>query len=228
MFDLRGQNGNVSAIEQLGDIFCEISDLFSRCKTDFAFFSVISCVISAPEDNASDTSLPHRINSIYPKEVDAVLNQYVAAGRNPALDFALCESTGGRISLAAFGSPGATRSLTKTNSLSQLPRVDWVFDSFGKGSVCSLFDVIYSSHENTPPHEDTVNLTACHTLTGLYESRAMPQGSSPSPGEFVKMINQRTKIYKVAAYLDDVIAFDAQYCCLHIHDTRTIRAPTHA
>ena len=38
----------------------------------------------------------------------------------------------------------------------------------------------------------------------------MPQGSSEAPGGFVKVINEVIKgLDRVAAYLDDVIVFDA-------------------
>ena len=36
--------------------------------------------ISVPEDSAPVTSRPHRINPILAKEMDATLNQYLAAG----------------------------------------------------------------------------------------------------------------------------------------------------
>ena len=68
---------------------------------------------------------------------------------------------------------------------------------------------------------DTVPLTAFCTPTGLYEWLVMPQGSSASPGWFVKVINEVIKgLAQVAAYLDDVIVFDSDPTA-HV---RTIRA----
>ena len=54
----------------------------------------------------------------------------------------------------------------------------------------------------------------CGRLSGetmtLGRKAVMPQGSSASPGWFVKVINEVTKgLEQVAAYLDDVIVFDS-------------------
>ena len=50
----------------------------------------------------------------------------------------------------------------------------------------------------------------------------MPQGSSASPGWFVKVINEVIKgLTQVAAYLDDVIVFDSD----PVTHVRTIRSP---
>ena len=75
--------------------------------------------------------------------------------------------------------------------------------------VFSLFDLVSSFHQ-IKAHENTVPLTAFCTPTGLYEWLVMPQGSSASPGWFVKVINEVIKgLKQVAAYLDDVIVFDS-------------------
>ena len=58
-------------------------------------------------------------------------------------------------------------------------------------------------------HKDTVPVTGLCTLTGLYEWRVMPQGSSTSRERFVKVINEvMNGLKQVEAYLDDVMVFD--------------------
>ena len=81
------------------------------------------------------------------------------------------------------------KKFNKISSLSQLsiPCVDQVLDSLGKGRVFSLFDLVGSFHQITA-HKDTIPLTALCTPTGLHEWLVMPQGSSASPGWFIKVI----------------------------------------
>ena len=112
------------------------------------------------------------------------------------------------------------KKLNQMSKLSQLPipRVDQVPDSLGSGRVFSLFDLV--PHHITA-HKDTVPLTAFCTPTGLYEWLVMLQGSSASPGWFVKVINEVIKALKqVAAYLDDAIVFDSG----PVAHVRTIRS----
>ena len=99
--------------------------------------------------------------------------------------------------------------------------MDQVLDSLGSGRVVSLFDLVSLFHQ-VKAHKDTVPLTAFCIPTGLYEWLVMPQGSSASPGWFVKVINEVIKDLKqVAAYLDYVIVFDSD----PIAHVQTIRAP---
>ena len=112
--------------------------------------------------------------------------------------------------------------LNKISKLSQLPipRVDQVLDSLGSGRVFSLFDFVSSLYQITT-HKDTVPLTSFCTPNGLYKWLVMPQGSSASPGLFVKIINEVTKSFKqVNAYLDDIIVFDSD----PVAHVRTIRS----
>ena len=92
--------------------------------------------ISVPEGSALVTSRPHRINPILAKEVDATLNQFLAASlvqhwtspySSPLV--AISKKSGGvRITVNY-------KKLNKISNLSQLPipRVDQVLDSLGKG-----------------------------------------------------------------------------------------------
>ena len=142
--------------------------------------------------------------------IDATLNQYIAAGlvqhSTPPYSIPLVvvqkKSGGARITVNY-------KKLNQNSSLSQLPipRVDRAMDSLGKGRVFSLFDLVPSFHQTTA-HKDTVPLTRFCTSTGLYEWLVMPQGSSASPGWFVKVTNEVIKgLEQVVANLDDVIVF---------------------
>ena len=63
-FHLQDLGWTPPAIEQLGDVLCELPDVFSTSKTDFGSCSLMPSEISVPEGSAPVTSRPHRINSI--------------------------------------------------------------------------------------------------------------------------------------------------------------------
>ena len=66
-----------------------------------------------------------------------------------------------------------------------------------------------SSFHQITIDKDTIPLTAFCTRDRIFEWLVMPQGSSASPGWFVKDINEAIKgLERVAAYLDDIIVFD--------------------
>ena len=191
-FDLHGPGWTPVPIEQLDDVLCDFTDVFSKSRADFGSCSLMPFEISAPESRAPVTSWPHRINPISAKEVDATLNQHLAAGLiqrstspySSRLVVIPKKSGGVRITVNY-------KKLNQISSLSQLPipRVDQVLDSLGKGRVFSLFDLVSPFHQITA-HKDTVILTAFSTLTGLYEWLIIPQGSSASSGWLVKVINE--------------------------------------
>ena len=79
-FDMHDPGWAPPAIEQLGDVLCEFPDVFFTSKTDFNSCPLMPFDISVSEGSAPVTSRPHRINPIVAKEVDATLNQYLAAG----------------------------------------------------------------------------------------------------------------------------------------------------
>ena len=84
----------------------------------------------------------------------------------------------------------------------------------------SLFDLVSSFNQITA-YNHLVPLAAFCTPAGLYEWLVMPQGSSASPGWFVKVINEVIKgLENVVANLDDVIVFDSN---LTVH-VKTMRA----
>ena len=110
-----------------------------------------------------------------------------------------------------LGGVRITVNYMKRNQISKvgqlpIPRVDQVLDSLSSGRVFSLFDLVSSFHKITA-HKDTAPLTAFCTPTDLCEWLVMPQGSSFSPGWFVKMIHE--VLEQVAANLDSVIVFDS-------------------
>ena len=80
-FDLHGPGWTALPIEQVGAVICVLADVFSRSKTDFGSCSLMPFEILAQEGSAPVTSQPHRINLISAKEVNATLNQYLAAGQ---------------------------------------------------------------------------------------------------------------------------------------------------
>ena len=135
-FDLYDSGWTPSFIEQLENVFCEFSDVFSTSKMDNGSCSLMPFEISIPESSAPVTSRPHRINPIFAKEGDATLNQYLATGL-------IQHST------SSYSSPlvvipkksGGVRitvnyeKLNQISKLNQLPiaRVDQVLDSLGSG-----------------------------------------------------------------------------------------------
>ena len=105
------------------------------------------------------------------KEVDATLNQYLAAGLiQHSTSQYTCplvvipkKSGGVRITVNY-------KKLNKISSLSQLPIpcMAQVLDSLGKGRVILLLALVSSFYQITV-HKDTVPLTAFCTTAGLYE-----------------------------------------------------------
>ena len=103
------------------------------------------------------------------------------------------------------------KELNKISILGQLPipRGDDVLDKLGTGRIFSLFDLV-SSFNQISVHKDTIPLTAFCTSTRLFDWLVISQGRSADPGWFVKVTNEVIKgLDRVAAYLDDVIVFDA-------------------
>ena len=62
-------------------MLCKFPDVFSKFKTDFGSCSLMPFEISVPEGSAPVTSRPNYTNPNMVKEVDATLNQCLAAGR---------------------------------------------------------------------------------------------------------------------------------------------------
>ena len=153
------------------------------------------CEISVREGSAPVTSRPHRMNPRLAREVDATLNQYLAAGliqhsTSPySSSLVVIPKKCGGVKITVN-----YKTLNHISKLSQLPipRVDQVLGSLGLGRVFSLFDLVSPFHQITA-HKDTLPFTALCTPTGLDEWLVSPQGSSASVGWFVKAINEVIK-----------------------------------
>ncbi|CAB1108262.1 unnamed protein product [Ectocarpus sp. CCAP 1310/34] len=145
------------------------------------------------------------------KQVDAILDQYLAAGliqhstspySSPLV--VIPKKSGGVRITVNFSK------LNKRCALSQLwiPRVDDTLDKLLRGRVYSLFDMKSSFHQ-IMVHRDTIPLTVSVTSSGLFEWLKMPQGSSAAPGWFCKAVDEVIKnLHGVASYLDDLIVVD--------------------
>ena len=62
-------------IKNVGNVLCELQDVFSTSKTDFGLCSLMPFKITVPSDSAPVTSRPYRTNPILAKKADAVLDQ---------------------------------------------------------------------------------------------------------------------------------------------------------
>ena len=89
-----------------------------------------------------------------------------------------------------------------------IPRVDEVLDTFGGGSVFSVFG-LFSGFAQLTIHPDTIPLTAFCTPNGLYEWLRMPQGTAGAPSWFVSVMRLVTAgLDNIRMYLDDAIGSD--------------------
>lgn len=211
-FDLHGPGWTSTVIDELDGLLQEFTDVFSESPTDLGSCSLLPFKITVPPDSAPVTSKPYRMNPLVAKRVDAVLDEYLAAGliqhsnspySSPIV--VIPKKSGGiRITINY-------RKLHRISSLGQLPipRVEEVLTKLNKASIFSLFDFTGSFHQITV-HKDTIPLTAFATPTRLFEWLRMPQGASQSAGWFVKVVNEVIKgLEGVEAYLDDVVKYDA-------------------
>ncbi len=211
-FNLQGPGWTPEVITDLGNVLREYHDVFSSSPTDFGSCSLFPFKLTVPPGSAPVTSRPYRVNPPVAKQVDAILDQYLAAGLiqhstspySSPLVVIPKKSGGVRITVNY-------RKLNKLCELSQLPipRVDDTLDKLLHGKIYSLFDMKSSFHQITV-HRDTIPLTAFITSSGLFEWLKMPQGSAAAPGWFCKVVNEVIKnLENVASYLDDLIVFDA-------------------
>ncbi|CAB1107844.1 unnamed protein product [Ectocarpus sp. CCAP 1310/34] len=147
------------------------------------------------------------------KKVDAVLDQYLAAGliqhsTSPwASPFVIIPKKDGPVRI--------TVNYKRLNALvdldgQPLPRVDGILDSLYTGKVFSIFDLNSAFHQ-IDCDEDTVPLTAFCTPTQLFEWLRMPQVANASPSWFVKVINRVVHgLKRVLGCLDDGTCFDEE------------------
>ena len=223
-FDLHGPGWSPEVITELGDLLHDFQDVFSTSSTDLGSCSLMPFEIKVPPDCPPVTSKPYRMNPLVAKQVDAILDQYLAAGliqhstspySSPIV--VIPKKSGGiRITVNY-------KKLNHISSFGQLPipRVDEILTKLNRGSIFSLFDFTGSFHQITV-HKDTIPLTAFATPTRLFEWLRMPMGASQSAGHFVKVINEVIKgLDGVEAYLDDVVVFD-EGPLQHVRNMRTL------
>ena len=58
----------------------EFADVFSTSPPDFGSCSLLPFEISVPPDSSPVTSRPYRVNPLVAKQVDTILDKYLAAG----------------------------------------------------------------------------------------------------------------------------------------------------
>ena len=130
-FDLRGLGWTPTVITRLGDVLAEFSDVFSKSPTDFGPCSLLPFKITVPPKRSSVTSQPYHINPPTTKQVNAVLDKFLAAGliqhsTSPwASPVVVIPNTSGGIRI--------TVNYKKLNKLLPIPRVDEVLDELGTG-----------------------------------------------------------------------------------------------
>ena len=169
-----------------------------------------------PPETQPIQSRPYRLNPVLSKQVDAILDSYLAAGliqhsTSPWSSPLVCvpkKSGGIRITVNY-------QKLNKVTEIPQIaiPRVDEVLDTLGGGSVFSVFD-LFSGFTQLTIHPDTIPLTAFCTPNGLYEWLRMPQGAAGAPAWFVSVMRLVTAgLDNIRMYLDDAIG--SGDCPLH-------------
>ena len=171
--------------------------------------------IKVPPRTQPIQSRPYRLNPVLSKQVDVILDSYLAAGliqhsTSPWSSPLVCvpkKSGGIRITVNC-------QKLNKVTETPQIviPRVDEVLDNLGGGSVFSVFD-LFSGLTQLTIHPDTIPLTAFCTLNGLYEWLRMPQGAAGAPAWFVSVMRLVTDgLDNIRMYLDAIGSDD---CPLH-------------
>ena len=199
------------AIDALSATLAECADIFSSSELDYGAYFLRPFEIKAPHGTQPIQSRPYRLNPILSKQVDAILGSYLAAGltqhsASPWSNPLVCvpkKSSGIRITVNY-------QKLIKVTEIPQIaiPRIDEVLDTFGGGSVFSVFD-LFSGFTQLTIHPDTVPLTAFCTSNGLYGSLRMPQGAAGAPAWFVSVMRLVTGgLDNIRMYLDDAIGSD--------------------
>ena len=189
-FALDASRWDSPAIDALSDTFAAYADVFSLSKLDYGEHSLRPFEIKVPSGTQPIQSRPYRFNPVLSKQVDAILDSYLAAAliqhsASPWSSPLVCvPKKSGGISITVN-----YKKLNKVTEIPQIaiPRVDEVLDTLGGGSVFSVFD-LFSGFTQLTIHPDTIPLTAFCTPNGLYEWLRMPQGASGAPALFVSVM----------------------------------------
>ena len=149
-FNLHGPGWTPAVIADLVQVLCEYHDIFSSSPTDIGSCSLFPNKLTVPTGSAPVTSRPYRVSPPIAKQVDAILDQYLAAGLiqhstspySSPLVVIPKKSGGVRITVNY-------RKLNILWELSQLPipREDDTLDELLHGKIYSLFDMKSSFHQ---------------------------------------------------------------------------------
>ena len=214
-FALDAAGWDPPAIDALSETLAAYADVFSSSKLNYGECSLRPFKIKVPPGTQPIQSPPYRLNPILYKQVDAILDAYLAAGRiqhsaSPWSSPLVCvpkKSGGIRITVNY-------KKLNKVTEIPRIaiPRVDEVL-GIGGGSVFSVFD-LFSGFTQLTIHPNTIALTAFCTPNGLYEWLRMPQGAAGAPAWFISVMRLVSAgLDKIRMYLDDAIGSDD--CPLH-------------
>ena len=200
-----------TTLHALSATLATYADFFSLSKLDYGECSLRPFEIKLPRGTQPIHSRPYRLNPVLSKQVDDILDSYLAAGliqhsASPWSSPLVCvpkKSRGIRITVNY-------QKLNKGTDIPQIaiPRIDEVLDTLGGGSVFSVFD-LFSGFTQLTIHPDTIPLTAFCTPNGLYEWLRMPQGAGGTPAWFVSVMRLVTAdLDNIRMYLDDGIGSD--------------------
>ena len=210
-FALDAPGWDPGAIDALSATLKEYADIFSSSKQDYGAYSLRPFEIKVPPGTHPIQPLPYRLNPVLSKQVDAILDFYLAAGliqhsTSPWSSPLVCgPKTSGGIRITVN-----YKKLNKVTEIPQIaiPRVDEVLDTLGGGSVFWVFD-LFSGFTQLTIHPNTIPLTAFCAPNGLYEWLRMPQGAAGSPAWFVSVMRLVTDgLDNIRLYLDDAIGSD--------------------
>ena len=233
-FALDAPGWDPPAIDALSDTLAAYADVFSFSKLDYGECSLRPFEIKVPPGTQPIQSRLYRLNPVLPKQVDAILDSYLAAGliqhyTSPWSSPLVCV-------LKTSGGIRITVNYQKLNKVTEIPqiaipRVDEVLETLGGGSFFSVFDLFLGFTQLTI-HPDTIPLTAFCTPNGLYEWLRMPPGASGAPAWFVSVKRLVTAgLDNIRMYLDDAIGsgdcplhhvttLTAFFACLRLHQLK--------
>ena len=220
-FALEAAGWDPTALDALSTTLTTYADVFSSSKLDYGECSLRPLEIKVSPGTQPIQSRPYRLKPVLSKQVDAILDSYLAAGliqysTSPWSSPLVCvpKKSGGIQITVNY------QKLNKVTEIPQIaiPSVDEVLDTLGGGSVFSVFD-LFSGFTQLAIHPDTIPLTAFCTPNGLYEWLRMPQGAAGAPAWFVLVMRLVTAgLDNIRMCLDDAIGSDD----CPIHDVATL------
>ena len=215
-FALDAAGWDSPAIDALSETLAAYADVFSSSKLDYGECSLRPFEIKVPPGTQPIQSRPYRLNPVLSKQVDTILDSYLAAG---LIQYSASTWSSPLVCVPKkSGGIRITVNYQKLNKVAEIPqtaipRVDEVLDTLGGGSIFSMVD-LFSGFTQLTIHPDTIPLTAFCTPNGLYEWLRMPQGAAGAPAWFVWVMRLVTAgLNNIRMYLDDAIGSDD--CPLH-------------